>query len=238
MFFIWVIACVVGVQTARGRPGERGAWVAVGLMLAGLHRDAPPGHLHPDRRPRAGRGRDRRARRAAAPRPCAAARQESPPDRRPPARDPPAGSVSRGSLLSWCSRGPPHGRAWWLPAPSPILLPCVTGGVHQLAAWCVRSATRASCFRGARCPSTNASPPSSLPVALALRSGRRRPAHSLATAPAGSAGLGRPGALRPALLRRPAAHVHGGGRRGPAAPGPTATSVSACSSRRCWPRSS
>ena len=34
VFFIWVIACVVGVQTAGGRPGERGAWVAVGLILA------------------------------------------------------------------------------------------------------------------------------------------------------------------------------------------------------------
>jgi hypothetical protein len=34
VFFIWVIACVVGVQTARGRPGERGAWLTVGLILA------------------------------------------------------------------------------------------------------------------------------------------------------------------------------------------------------------
>jgi hypothetical protein len=34
VFFVWVIAGVVGVQTARGRPGERGAWLTVGLILA------------------------------------------------------------------------------------------------------------------------------------------------------------------------------------------------------------
>lgn len=34
VFFVWVIACVVGVQTARGQPGERGAWLTVGLVLA------------------------------------------------------------------------------------------------------------------------------------------------------------------------------------------------------------
>lgn len=32
VFFVWVIACVVGVQT-RSRPSERGAWLTIGLVL-------------------------------------------------------------------------------------------------------------------------------------------------------------------------------------------------------------